>query len=184
MAIVIAGLSSLAGAQTLYTYLLEPAAGSGFFTVDDSAVPAFGTATVRAETFEGVHGGPFGYSVGNTSIVIHHVLQPNGTYTDIVESEWVPDVNASISFQDGVPSGIEYLESHSVFDTFAPQPGARFFGMSGLTWVAGEVHDLDPARGTISIFAPIPEPATNGLLIAGLAAVGVGVRRVRLSQSS
>ena len=170
------GLSTLAAAQTQYTFLLEPAAGSGSFTVDDSAVPAFGTATIRADTFEGVVSGvPFGYSVGNTSIIIRHVLQPGGSYMDIVESQRVPAVDAFITFQDRVPAGIGYLESHSVWDTFAPRPSTTFFGMSGLTWAAGDVRF--PVQGTVRIFAPIPEPATYALLVAGMAVVGVAVRR-------
>jgi hypothetical protein len=187
IALLITGHSSLATAQTQYTFLLEPAAGSGFFTVDDSAVPVFGTASIRADTFEGVlrafgSSTPFGYSIGNTSVVVRHVIQPDGSSREVVESEVVPNVDALISFQDRVPTRIGYIEFHSVFDTLLPGGvSGSFVVLSGLTWSA-MTNRISMASGPIGIFAPIPEPATYGLLVAGLAVVGVAVGRVRRGQ--
>ena len=99
IALLSMALPSLAAAQTQYAFLLEPDAGSGLFTVDDAAVPAFGTANIRADTFEGVvNGTRFGYSIGNTSDVVTHVFQPDGSTRDVVTPQPVPDVNAVISF--------------------------------------------------------------------------------------
>jgi hypothetical protein len=184
IALLITGHSSLATAQTQYTFLLEPAAGSGFFTVDDSAVPVFGTASIRADTFEGVlhafgFDTPFGYSIGNTSVVVRHVIQPDGSSREVVESQVVPGVNALISFRDRVPSGIGYVEFHSVIDPLVPTGvTGSFIATSGLTWTAMANRTFS-AGGPISILAPISEPATYGLLAAGLAAVGAAVRHVR-----
>ena len=178
-------LPSLAAAQTQYAFLLEPDAGSGLFTVDDAAVPAFGTANVRADTFEGVlrasFGGSlgtmrFGYSIGNSSVVVRHVIQPDGSTRDVVEPQPVPDVNAVISFRDGAPTGIGYIEFHSTLEPLAPGGmTGSFVSMFGLTWNA--FANRFSVSGPISISAPIPEPATYGLLLAGLAVVGVAVRR-------
>jgi hypothetical protein len=184
VALLITGHSSLATAQTQYTFLLEAARGSGLFTVDDSAVPAFGSASIRADTFEGVlhafgFDAPFGYSIGNTSVVVRHVIQPDGSSREVVESQVVPGVNALISFRDRVPTGIGYMEFHSVIDPLVPAGvTGSFIATSGLTWTAMANRTFS-AGGPISILAPISEPATYGLLAAGLAAVGAGVRCVR-----
>jgi PEP-CTERM motif len=142
--------------------------GSGYFTVDDALAPDLGPAVLVASDLAGEFstGRDFGYAFGNTSIT--------GTPVNPIYSV-LPHVDALISFEDGVPTGITYAEDHSCTVVYHCLPNHRL-SFTGSGFYVFDYPSLG-ATGVLSISPAIPEPSTVAMMLAGLCAAAFARRR-------
>jgi hypothetical protein len=143
--------------------------GSGYFVIDQSLIPSTGTFALAASEFEGHIGATgFGYSHGR-SIGFN---APDGPFF------FLPHSDATISFLDGIATGINYNEFHTC------QEAGNCRSANGITIeMLGSTFDFglpfNDVTGTISISGPVPEPEVFALILVGLGAMGLLGRRHR-----
>ena len=143
--------------------------GSGFFVVDESLVPDAGSFAVVAADLAGkVSNYDFGYALGNSAV-----------YGTPIEPVVVRSAHgdATISFLDGVPTGITYSEQHVCFNAYHCGPYYQV-NLTGNEFSVS-AYPFGSGRGELSISPAVPEPASYALLLAGLGATLL-VRRRRI----
>ncbi len=154
---------------TYSPYAAQVANGSGFFVVNESQVPDVGSFAVVAADLAGkVSNYDFGYAFGNSAV-----------YGTPIEPIVVRSVHgdATISFLDGVPTGITYSEQHVCFNAYHCGPYYQV-NLTG-TEFSVSAYPFGSGRGELSISAAVPEPSTYALLLAGLGAT-ILMRRRRI----
>ena len=160
-----------------YQFTLEPSygweyVGSGYFTVDETMVPDSGSFMSLASDLGGelVTGRKFGYAFGNENF-----KYLGGDPADPQNSILIrtPHNDAVITFEDGVPVGIAYVESHTCSVAYHCFPNHEIRLLGGTYYVFD--YPRLGAFGDLTI-SPIPEPSTLALMLGGLGAL-VLVRR-------
>jgi hypothetical protein len=173
--------SPVAAASTTYGFTLNPGpgfeywgvVGSGYFTVDETGVPAVGSFEAVATDLSGalVTGRGFGYTFGNE---INKYLGGDPAAPGNMVLIRTPHTDAVVSFEDGVPTGIRYDEVHTCEAPFRCSPNHEIHFL-GTRFNAFDYPAL-LATGELTISPAIPEPSTVAQMAAGLVAIALVVQ--------
>lgn len=115
-------------------------------------------------------------ATGNVTFALRYLDSIGNILYDSLSKSFSGSINTSAYTQISFTGGVVPVGAKAAFIEFSQAIGPIGTGPAGENWFAGKVL-LDDVN--LAVAAPVPEPETNALMLAGLGVVGFIVRRRR-----